>query len=194
MIAAVCTRRAAAVALIALFAICVTGPAEAVRRRDKENPILNAPEDEKFVEQQATPPAYPKDSDLREFALRGQTTNRFFIDTSTLTVGKDRIVRFVMLIRSPANETNVRFAALRCKTREWKDYAFGRDDHTWAVDEDPEWRNIQMINLNNYQRTLYQDYFCSGGILTSEPAGDSQKLVKLLKNPPRPDPRVPRSE
>jgi hypothetical protein len=31
-------------------------------------------------------------------------------------------------------------------------------------------------------------------VLSTEPAGDSVKLVKLLKNPPRQDPRVPRKE
>ena len=189
-------RQAAALALLAVFMLGLIGPAEAVRRRDQENPITNAPEseDDKAVELDIAPPAYPKDSKLTEFTLRGQTANRFFIDPTTLSLEKDRIIRFAMVIKSPTGETNVRYAGLRCSKREWKDYAFGRADGTWAKDEDAEWQPIQELIWNNYQRTLYKDYFCVGGVLGTKPAGDASKLVKLLKNPPKPDPRVPRKE
>jgi hypothetical protein len=190
-------RGAGAVALLLLVG-CSHAPTEPVRgtsqRGQPQGPLHGAPEVEPFVELNLAPPPYPADSSLIEFKLRGLTTNRFFIDGSSLTVAKDKVVRFVLVVRTIDDVKNVRFAGLRCSDREWKDYAFGRDDGTWVPDKNATWRRIQDLNFNNYQVTLYRDYFCVGGVLSTEPAGDSAKLVKLLKNPPQQDPRVPRKE
>jgi hypothetical protein len=80
---------------------------------------------------------------------------------------------------------------VRCTDRQWKDYAFARGDHTWALAADAQWRPIQDLTFNDYQQTLYKDYFCASGAVWSGPSGDASKLVKLLRSPPQPDPRVP---
>jgi hypothetical protein len=190
-------RGAGAVVLLLLVG-CSHAPTEPVRgtqqRGQQVGPLHGAPQVESFVELNLAPPPYPTDSNLIEFKLRGLTTNRFFIDGSSLTVEKDRVVRFVLVIRTIENVKNVSFSGLRCSDREWKDYAFARDDRTWVPDKDASWRRIQDLNFNAYQRTLYEDYFCVGGVLSTEPVGDAVKLVKLLKNPTQPDPRVPRRQ
>lgn len=190
-------RGAGAVVLLLLVG-CSHAPTEPVRgasmRGQQEGPLHGAPEVEPFVELNLAPPPYPAESNLIEFKLRGLTTNRFFIDGSSLTVAKDRVVRFVLVIRTSDGVRNVSFSGLRCSEREWKDYAYARDDRTWVPDKGATWHRIQDLNFNAYQRTLYIDYFCVGGVLSTEPAGDSVKLVKLLKNPPQQDPRVPRKE
>ena len=149
-------------------------------------------QEQPFAESNVGLPAYPKDSDLLEFKLRGLTSNRFFIDGSTLSVGPDKVVRFVLVIRTADDVRNVRFAGLRCDDRQWKDYAFGRSDRTWAVASDAQWRAIQDLTFNDYQQTLYRDYFCASGVVWSGPSGDARSLVRLLKYPPQPDPRAPR--
>lgn len=187
-----------ALAVVMLLSGCPgvhTEPVKGVQRRgQQEGPLPGIPEEEKFVEQNVQPPPYPEDSKLIEFYLRGLTTNKFYIDGSSLRVDKDKVVRFVLVIRTPEDVRNVSFAGLRCSTREWKNYAFAREDHSWNKDESAEWKRIQDINFNNYQRTLYEDYFCIGSVLSAQPQGDAKKLVSILKNPPTPDPRVPRKE
>ena len=163
-------------------------------RGSNEPPLRGAPEQKPFVEADVAPPAYPVDSKLIELQLRGQTTNRFFIDGSTLEVGPDRVIRFVLVIRTIDDVRNVSFAGLRCSDREWKDYAFARSDHTWVREQNAQWRRIQNRIINDYQGTLYKDYFCEGGVFSTEPVGNSKKLVKLLKNPPKQDTRVNRKE
>jgi hypothetical protein len=190
-------RRAGAVALLALSG-CSNVPTEPVRgtpmRGQQQGRLPGVPEEKPFVEADIAPPPYPADSTLIEFALSGQTSNRFYIDGSSLTVDQDKVVRFILVIRTPGDVNNVRFSGLRCSTREWKDYAIARADHTWVLDKDPSWQWIQNTNFNNYQRTLYHDFFCINGVVSSGPVGDAKKLVKLLKNPPRRDPRVPGTE
>lgn len=185
-----------AVLAAALLASCMgSGPQKQPARpgRGDQGPVSGVPPEEEVAKElRVAPPAYPRDSDLAEFTLLNPTTNRFFIDTSSLTVAKDRIVRFVLVIRTPTNETNVRFSGLHCSEKEWKDYAIVGADRSWKVDEDAQWRTIQELRYNNFQYTLYDEFLCSaGGVFSSGPAGDAPKLVKLLRHPPKKDPRIP---
>src|SRR5207344_2243539 len=70
-------RRAIAGALLMLFG-CSHVPTEPTRgtppRGKQEGPLPGVPEEQPWVEAAVPPPPYPKDSDLVEFYLRGQTT------------------------------------------------------------------------------------------------------------------------
>jgi CNP1-like family protein len=182
-------------AVLLLFGCSHVTPTEPARnippRGKQEGPLPGVPEEQPFVEANVPPPPYPKDSNLAEFYLRGQTTNRFFIDTSSLSVGPDRIVRFALVIRTPENTETTTFSGLRCSEKEWKDYAYGGSDRAWSVEPAPQWRRIQELSFNNYRGTLYQDYLCVGSALSAHPAGDAAKLVRLLKYPPPKDNRNP---
>ena len=187
-----CLRAVVAAILFVVGAVTASVAAERPGRGD-QGPVPGAPEEEgrDVQELNVAPPPYPRKSDLAEFTLLNPTPNRFFIDTSSLSVGKDRIIRFVMVIRTPAEETNVRFSGLRCGDRNWKDYAFADSDKNWKTNPDAQWSRIQELRYNNYQYTLFKDYFCLTGVLSSKPLGDAKKLAKLLRNPPKPDPRIP---
>jgi len=132
-------------------------------------------------------PALPKSKDLIEIKMRGVTANRFFVDGSTLSVEPDRVVRFALVIRSREGVDNVRFSGLKCRGREWKDYAYGRGDGTWARNESAQWRRIQQLDYNDYQLTLAEDYMCTQGLFTGGPVGSAKFIVRTLKSPPRLD-------
>ena len=181
--------------LCAILAVGCAGRGERPQNpgRGDQGPVHGGPEPEEEVQeqQQVTPPRYPRDSDLAEFYLRNPTPNRFFIDTSSISVGKDKIIRFVMVARTPENETNVRFSGLRCATREWKEYAVGMSDKTWNALDNPQWKRIVELRYNNYQETLFGDYFCLTGVLKSTPMGDAKYLANLLRYPKKQDNRIP---
>ena len=177
--------------LVPLLCFAASASADQPGRGD-QSPIRNAPEEPQDVKElQVPPPAYPRNSDLAEFKLRNPTSNRFFIDTSSITVSKDGIIRFVMVIRTSGDEINVRFSGLRCSSREWKDYAFTSSDKSWKANPNAEWQRIRELRYNNYEDTLYGDYFCLDGVFSSKPVGDAAKLAKLLRNPPKPDNTIP---
>lgn len=186
-------RRAGAVALLALSGCssAPTEPAKTPMRGQQQGRLPGVPDQKIFVEADIAPPPYPAESTLVEFVPQGQTSNRFYVDGSSLTVDEDTVIRFILLIRTPENVSNVRFSGLRCSTREWKDYALARTDHTWIRDQDPSWQPIQNTNLNNYRWTLYNDFFCINGVISKGSIGDAKKLVKRLKHPPQSNPRVP---
>lgn len=163
-------------------------------RGQQQGPLHGVPEEKVFAETEIAPPPYPADSTLIEFTPNGQTSNRFYIDGSSLTVNQDQIVRFILVIRTPGDVNNVRFSGLRCDTREWKDYAIARSDHTWVRDTTQSWQPIHNKNFNNFQGTLYYEFFCTNGLMSKGPVGDAKKLVRLLKNPPKKDPRIPNAD
>ena len=184
-------RRASALAALALFAVGTIGPADAVRRRDQD-PIHGAPEEAPFREADIAPPAYPADAGLIEFTTTGRTQNRFYVDGPSLSVGPDKVIRFVLVVRTPSKVNNVSFSAVRCDTREWKDYAYARTDKTWVRDERAKWRLIQARGYNNHQHTLFSEFFCYGGVASGGPLGSADTIVRNLKHPAQPDNNVPR--
>jgi hypothetical protein len=184
-------RRAAALAALALFAVGLIGPADAVRRRDQD-PIHGAPEEEPFREADIAPPPYPADAGLIEFTTTGRTRNRFYVDGPSLSVGPDKVIRFVLVVRTPSKVNNVSFSAVRCGTQEWKDYAYARTDKTWVRDEQAKWRPIEARGFNNHQHTLFSEFFCYGGVASGGPLGSAESIVRNLKHPTPADPHSPR--
>ena len=85
---------------------------------------------ETWQEEETPPPAYPAPADLIEFKVVEAGGFRFFVDGSTLAVGKDGIVRYVLVARSPEGADNVTFEGLRCATRESRIYAVGHADRS----------------------------------------------------------------
>lgn len=106
-------------------------------------------------------PATPKRDDLLAFDPGRRTTLRFFVDPASLAVGTDGIVRFTVVVRGDGAASNVTYEAIRCKTRERKVYAHGRDDGTWRAVRDPAWTKIgASAEIEGHRLVLYQEYFC----------------------------------
>lgn len=185
-------RRALGVLGIAL-GLLMALPADAVRKREEENPITNAPEKLPFKEQDVAPFAFPADKDLIEYTVNGRSTNRFFVDGSTLAIGEDQVIRFVLEVRSPSGVRNITFSGVRCDTQEWKDYAYGNPDGSWRIDSDAKWNVPERKRLNNYRQYLVDEFMCMNGVREGSNRGGAKTIVRLLKNPPEVDTRSPRT-
>jgi hypothetical protein len=108
-------------------------------------------------------PSPPKPAGLVEFAVSGATSNRFFIDVDSLSVGKDEVVRYALVVRSPSGAENVSFEGIRCETREVKFYAFGQRNGSWSPARDSQWRYIEYREANRQHGVLFKDIFCGDG-------------------------------
>jgi hypothetical protein len=124
---------AGAAVLLVLFG-CSNVPTEPVRgasqRGQQNKPLHGVPEEEAVVELNVAA-SVPGGSNLIEFKLRGITTNRFFIDGSSLSVGRQG---YSIRPGDPhyGGARACVFPGLRCNDRDWKDYAHAREDETWA--------------------------------------------------------------
>lgn len=143
---------------------------------------MNEPES---IEEQVTPPAFPKDADLIEFYVSAGTANRFFIDGSTLGVGKDGIVRYTLVVRTSGGATNTSYEGIRCKTSEYRLYASGRADGTWALARVADWRPIENKPVNRHHAALNRDLFCP--VFTPiDSAEDGRAALRRGKHPRAP--------
>lgn len=128
-------------------------------------------------------PAAPKDANLLPFKVSAATDNDFFVDSQSISVGEDGVVRFTLVIKSPEGASNVLFEGIRCKTHEVRLYAFGRADGTWSRARDSNWKIIHSESRNRQDHVLYDDFFCPREIIVTDPA----EAINALKqgNHPR---------
>ncbi len=125
-------------------------------------------------------PPYPKPENFIPITLGARSSNEFFVDYASLSTGADGVVRYSMVIRSPAGAETVSFEGMRCETGERKLYAFGRNNANggeWSRNRYAKWEPIQGRGLNDFRRELFYHYFC-----TVDGAANLPKIQTLLKS------------
>lgn len=132
-------------------------------------------EEKPWEEQKALLPPYPEQRNLVGFDMGSTSDFRFFVDAASLSVGRDEVVRFVLVAVSPSGAANVSFEGLRCKTRERKLYAVGRADKSWVEARRVEWQRFRNDDRNPYAAVLAEDFFCPARsvVRTAEEALDA---------------------
>ncbi len=128
-------------------------------------------------------PAFPQAGRLVEFYVSATTSFRFFIDQQTLTVGDDGVIRYVLVARSSSGVENVWFEGIRCKSGEFKQYAVGRSDGTWAARRDAQWIPIDPRTMNRQHQALRREYFCP----SNEPIKSAAEGIDALRRGGHPD-------
>jgi len=119
-------------------------------------------EERNWREAEVVLPAYPRAENLLEFFVSSASPFRFYIDRPSLSVGADGVVRYTLVVRSPAGAETVSYEGMRCRTGEVKVFAFGRPDRSWAGHAAP-WRRIEMKSVQRWHNALYGEYFCPSG-------------------------------
>ncbi|MDQ3260627.1 MAG: CNP1-like family protein [Pseudomonadota bacterium] len=127
-----------------------------------------------WVEESIAPPDYPRDEDLIPVEMAA-SSNRFFVDGKTLSLGADGVMRYTMVIRSTGGALNVTYEGIRCDTREKKLYALGRKDRTWGAARSSKWTAVTESGTRTYQTALMKDFFCpqEASVKTTEEAIDA---------------------
>jgi len=122
-------------------------------------------------------PAAPRPDVLLPFYVSASTENRFFVDSSSLNVGEDGVVRFVLVVVGSEGARNVTFEGMRCEAKERRMYASGRVDGSWSRSRNNDWVRIRDAVANRHYATLYLDYFCPGGVIVR----NAQEAVEALR-------------
>ena len=105
-------------------------------------------------------PAYPKNEDLVEFFVSAATPFHFYLDGKSLSVGKDGVVRYTLVTRSPAGAVSVSYEGIRCDPAGVRTYAYGRTgDRTWSQ-RPGAWRPIVRMEVQRWHLALWSEYLC----------------------------------
>ena len=156
---------------IALFtAFFIALPVFAQQENDDGAPAV-------WQESAVTLPAAPKKENLLAFNPNASGTMKFAIDAKSLSVEKDDVVRYTLVISSAAGASNVSYEGIRCKTMEKKAYAFGQADGNWSVAKRDTWDAIADGRVNRQHITLAQDFFCDG----SRVAGKAEAIIERIR-------------
>lgn len=163
------------IALLGFFA--ASAVLAAPWQREQDDP--DAPQ---WAEAEVALPAFPQEANLRPFYVSEMTTHKFLIDASSLSVGKDGVVRYVLVVHTRGGATNISFEGIRCESRELKIYAIGRQDGTWAKMRKSEWRLIENKPVNRQHAALSREMFCPNGIPLRS-AAEGLEALRLGKHP-----------
>lgn len=121
------------------------------------------------VEKEVPFPPYPSAESLVRFDAGTATANAFFLDGTSLSIGDDAVVRFVLVIRAPSGVENVSFEGIRCESLERRLYATGRADRTWSKSRNSKWMEISSSTLSLPHLALARQYLCDHGLPIRSP-------------------------
>jgi hypothetical protein len=122
-------------------------------------------------------PAAPKQEAMQPFYVSAASSNRFSVDRSSLNIGSDGVVRYVLQVDTPGGARNITFEGMRCETRERRIYASGRLDGRWSKARNSAWERIRDIPPNRQHAALFLDYFCPGGVIAGSVAEVQSALL-----------------
>lgn len=121
-----------------------------------------------WQEQEIAFPAAPLAENWLPFYVSAATDNRFFVDSASLGVGSDGVVRYVLLIQTPGGVRNVSYEGMRCETSERRIYALGRSDGAWVKARSSDWVRIRAVGSNRYHAALFSDFLCPDGVVARD--------------------------
>jgi hypothetical protein len=130
-------------------------------------------------------PAWPRDGDLVEVKLDGPAQPlKHRIDTKSLTIGRDGVVRYTVVTESPSGTRNVSFEGLRCSPKgRWKTYAFGTGGKFEPTTVADEWREITSDNGDSLHYELWQHYLCVPRTFAARPTSEQVRMLKSGRVP-----------
>lgn len=156
----------------AAMALLVIADAGAQSRFEEDFDDVDKPWQEIAVQ---LPPA-PQPANLAPLTVPASSTHRFEVDTSSISVGEDGVVRYVMVATSEGGARNVSYEGIRCETYERKLYAFGRPDGSWSRSRRDQWERIRALGPTQQHASLARDYICEGKTVTGKAAEIADRL------------------
>jgi hypothetical protein len=119
----------------------------------------------------------------RMFVPYRYTTARFEIDTASLRLDADGVLRYVLRVTTDSGVVNTSFEGLRCLTKEWKPYALARPEGGWSRARG-RWSRVDEGSPERARETLARVFLCEpSSAPVKDPAVVDRRFVAALKNP-----------
>lgn len=104
---------------------------------------------------------------------------RFGIDPSSITIGEDRIVRYVVVATSATGVVNAMYEGIRCGSGDFKLYARHSTDGGWKVVKNSDWRSLWDRPASRHALVIARAGACMGRSANRSPA----HIVRDLRTP-----------
>jgi len=139
----------------------------------------NIPYVPEWKEIEAPPPPPLRTTGLIPIDVAG-TTLHFGVDPASISVGKDRVVRYVVVATSNTGAINAMYEGLRCDGGMVKVYARHNPDSGWVPAPDAEWENVRDGAASRRHSLAIAR---SGACQESSPNGNAARIAADLKAP-----------
>lgn len=154
------------IAALALYGCATLVAAQAIQY---ESEWEKAQKELDWKEGEFTLPAVPAGKGLIEFYVSAVPGFNFFVDSQSISVGADGVVRYAMIARSSAGAETVSFEGIRCQSGIFKVYAFVSGE-AWRR-RNSDWRAIEpQGKVQRWHNVLRDEYFCPKGFTIGTPA------------------------
>jgi hypothetical protein len=120
-----------------------------------------APVDPDWKEADAPPPAALKLDGLIPIDQPGLSL-RFGVEPGSVSVGRDGIVRYVVVAKSSTGAVNAIYEGIRCSTGEFRVYARYNPSGSWVLNKDPLWRSLHDPQPSSHTLTIARTGACIG--------------------------------
>lgn len=118
-------------------------------------------EENRFEESEVRLPERFNTDRLIEFTVSSGSELRFGVDPQTVTVGDDRVVRYVLVARSPSGVINVLYQGLRCDNGEFRTYALWQSSEGWRPQKS-DWIDASRTAAGRPAARLAREGLCFG--------------------------------
>lgn len=122
---------------------------------------MATPLDPDWREIDVPPPPPLRTERLIPLELPG-TALQFGVDPASISVGKDGIVRYVVVARSSSGVINANYEGIHCQMANVKVYARHNADSGWVSARDPQWVPIHSTPNSRHSLLIARAGACMG--------------------------------
>jgi hypothetical protein len=127
-----------------------------------------ADSDAEWVEEAPpTPPAFSREK-LITVDMPPYVSVKVGVDPETIVVGKDGVVRYVVVMVNSTGSVSASFEGIRCFTDEFKVYARMGSSATWSVVTNPQWKDLTANMPSRHSHALARQGACEGRAATTK--------------------------
>jgi hypothetical protein len=159
---------------LAVIVVALAGMSAANANDHADNPNKPDPDDmvpaeiaepeeaeKAWQEQQVPLPRFPRAQDLIPLrAESGQAGYRYYIDVNSVSLAGDEVMRYTVIIQSPAGASNIIYEGIRCTTQEVKIFAYGTRGGRFERMPEPKWSFYRTDDVMSYRTALVESYVC----------------------------------
>ena len=151
------------ISFIALPLTLLTAPPVAAQESimNERPPDILSEEPDKWKESKLKLPPLPSDDDL--VALDSDAIGGgydYFIDLKTISLGPDKVLRYIIVLQAKSGARNVFYEGIRCATWEVKTYAYAATDGEFKPVADSPWKYLYSRGHFAYRHFLANNYVC----------------------------------
>lgn len=128
-------------------------------------------------EQAPPPPAFSRDN-VVPIEMPKYVSLKIGVDPNTIVVGKDGVVRYVVVMVNTSGSVNAVYEGIRCSSGEVKTYARWSASGAWNVASDPQWKGLNDNMPSRHAQAFARQGACENRTSTSTP-----EILRALKLP-----------